>query len=90
MAAYVKIVPEKEWEIIKSYLGEEGTVLIPEQVFNQLTDEQKEKITDMNNKLVNYNFGGEADIWLDVVRSPDAYFFESKCMNNDINQDMNM
>lgn len=61
MAAIVKVVPKKDWEIIKKYLGSDGVVLIPEDVAKQ------EGVEHMDYEEVSYNFGGEADVWMDVV-----------------------
>ena len=69
MAAYVKIVPQKDWDVLKKYIrpGFEGMVLIPEERMEQFSDEQKEKASRLNGRfLLDYDFGGEADYWIDI------------------------
>lgn len=77
MAVYVKVVPEKDWNIIKEYLdGEAGYVLIPESVAKQLDQEKQNQLAELTESPLSYDFGGDADVWVDVVHSPTAYFFE--------------
>lgn len=65
LSAYVHVVPDAEYEILQKYL-DEGAVLVRQSV----ADEIKEKTgkSPAGLYLDGYNFGGEADVWIDVVR----------------------
>jgi hypothetical protein len=47
----------------------EGVVLIPEHLKEICNEEHIDKMTG------EYDFGGQADIWLEVITKPDHYFF---------------
>lgn len=72
MAANVRIVPKKHWNILQEYLcnDADGIVLIPMELVNTLNI--KEDITD--GTTVSYDFGGEADVWLDIVTDKSHLF----------------
>jgi hypothetical protein len=65
LSAYVHVVPDAEYEILQKYL-DEGAVLVRQSV----ADEIKEKTgkSPAGLYLDGYDFGGEADVWIDVVR----------------------
>ena len=65
LSAYVHVVPDAEYEILQKYL-DEGVVLVRQSV----ADEIKEKTgkSPAGLYLDRYDFGGEADVWIDVVR----------------------
>ncbi len=65
------IVPEKDWDILKKYLGESGVVLVPQHVYDKLPDNKKEALE--SEQQIDYDFGGEADVWVDFALSEDAY-----------------
>lgn len=84
MAAIVKIIPQKDWEVVKKYLGEdEGCVLIPESVLRELPEESRKELMDLSDSMVEYDYGGDADVWVDIVRSPDAYFLRKLLQEQD-------
>ena len=65
LSAYVHVVPDAEYEILQKYL-DEGAVLVRQSG----ADEIKEKTgkSPAGLYLDGYDFGGEADVWIDVVR----------------------
>jgi hypothetical protein len=65
----IHFVPEKDLEVIKKYMTAEGVVLIPEHLKEICNEEHIDKMTG------EYDFGGQADIWLEVITKPDHYFF---------------
>ena len=74
--ARVKYVPKADWEIISKYLDEPGIVLIPEYVLPRFSAEDAAVLCQAANnelKLYNYNFGGDADFFVDVIREPGSY-----------------
>ena len=82
MAAVVKIVPKEEWRIMSKYLANEGVILVPENVFDDLPEKERALIMDavngsnakLNSACQKYDFGGEADFMVDVIRDKNAYF----------------
>ena len=64
MSAYVHVIPDEEYEILQKYL-DEGAVLVRQSV----ADEIKEKTGKNPDGLYldGYDFGGDADVWVDVV-----------------------
>lgn len=76
--AAVKIVPEEDMRVLEKYLDAKGVVLISEAVVRQLPE-----ICD--NMVVDYNFGGDADVWVDIVRDDDHYFlfYQERLLNGD-------
>lgn len=78
MAAYVKIIPAKDWNIIKEYFdGNEGYILVPEDVMNELPKEEQQQLKELDQTLVEYDFGGEADVLVDIAQSTQAYCLQS-------------
>lgn len=63
----LKIVPQNEWEIIKKYLTVEGVVLIPENIAKEV------KCEGFDEEVIDYDFGGDADCWVDIVLNKDHF-----------------
>lgn len=77
MAAVVRMVPREDWEVLKKYLADtEGCVLLSGSVLEGLPKEQREQLQRVDNCVIEYDYGGEADVWVDMVQSPDAYFLK--------------
>lgn len=75
MAVYMKQVPDEDWEILKKYFeGDAGYILVPECVSRQLSEEQQLQLQELEGERLDYTFGDEADVWVDIVQSPDHYF----------------
>ena len=74
--AICKVVPKEDWEVLKKYVnaGEfnAGVVLIPEEIYEKEKEKKYgiEKYIENNN----YDFGGDADVWVDVVLSEEHCF----------------
>ena len=61
----------EEWEVLKEFLEKPIGVIVSPDVSESLTEEEKEKFEA---EAENYDCGGEADVWLDVVYDRDHYF----------------
>ena len=74
LSAYVHVIPDEEYEILQKYL-DEGTVLVRKSV----ADEIKEKTGENPDGLYldSYDFGGDADVWVDVVRNKDHMAYDA-------------
>ena len=74
--ADIRIVPKEHWEIIQEYIGADmdAVVLIPEHVLDKFPEKDAAKLRDLADKgTVAYDFGGEPDIYLDIIRDPDSF-----------------
>jgi hypothetical protein len=72
MAATIKYVKSEHVEILQEYLSDEGIALI----FPEAQKKAKRKgIKDGD--LINYDFGGEADVYVEIVRDTKHYLFDS-------------
>lgn len=71
MGTQIKIVPKQDWEILQKYL-DKNVVLIPEEVLDTLENKAHADALRAGKKShFDYDFGGEADIWVDIVRDTD-------------------
>lgn len=73
----VRVVPKENFEIIKKYLFDHDSqvmVLVPEEV------EKRNQLTHLDGEEVDYDCGGDADFWVDVVSS-DGYYFIRRVSN---------
>ena len=66
----LRVVPKEHMEIIKSYL-EPGVVLVEEDMVAQIEAEHGIDLSD--GRDVDYDFGGEADYYVDIVRDKSHY-----------------
>lgn len=71
--ATVKIVPTEDWEILRKYLDNPGIILIPEEALEEFSEEDAAIIRNADNEEVEYDFGGDADVWVDAIHGPDSY-----------------
>lgn len=72
MVAVVKVVSEEDWKVLKKYISSDcsGLVLVKEDV-------AKERgIEDGYDR--GYDFGGDADVWLDLVDTEDHSFIKEE------------
>ena len=65
LSAYVHVVPDAEYEILQKYL-DEGAVLVRQSVAEEIKEKTGKSPAGLY--LDGYDFGGEADVWIDVVR----------------------
>lgn len=68
MSAYVHVIPDAEYEILQKYL-DEGAVLVRQSIADEIREKTGENPDGLY--LYGYDFGGEADVWIDVVRNRD-------------------
>lgn len=78
MSANIHVIPKEDWEVLRKYFefdGNEGVVLIPEHIYDGLSQEVK---TAVDEGYVNgYDFGGEADASVDFVLSSSHMFVKN-------------
>lgn len=78
------IVPKEDMEVVRKYLRfkydsgytADAVVLIDENILSSLPEEQVFYIKKRDGIYVNYDFYGEADMWVDIVDSTDHIFLE--------------
>lgn len=80
--AQMFIVPKQDYEVIRKYLfngAGMSTILVPEDVLNEpdFPKETANKLRALDGQEVNYDFGGEPDVYLDIVTSKDHYSLSS-------------
>lgn len=80
--AQLFVVPKKDYEVIRKYLFASSgmsTILVPEEVLEKpdFPEETANKLRALGGQEVNYDFGGEPDIYLDVVTSKEHYSLSS-------------
>ena len=84
--AQLFIVPEEEYKIISKYLVDmDGSVLVPESFLNDpcFHADAAEKVRHRNGKEIDYDFGGEPDISVDIVTSKDHFALDSIIYDQD-------
>lgn len=73
--AKFKVVPPDDYKVLQKYLeGERGVVLIPMEVVAQLDSKTQAALASLNHSgggEAPYNFGGEADVLVDIVTDID-------------------
>lgn len=71
----VVIVPNEDWKVLKKYLGKgEGLVFVSEETLAMFPEDQQKKLREMDkDPRVEYDFGGEPDIYVDIIHDPDSY-----------------
>lgn len=76
------VVPKEDYKVLRKYLfGNCGmsAILVSEDVLEspEFPKDTADKLRAMDGMEVNYNFGGEPDIYLDVITSKDHYSLSS-------------
>ena len=77
--ATIKLVPQKDWEIVKEYLYADNggaVVLVPESELTNFSEEQAKMLQSSDGESVDYAFGGEPDFYLEVMERPDSFCAE--------------
>lgn len=77
--ATIKLVPKKDWEIVKEYLYADNggaVVLVPESELTNFSEEQAKMLQSSDGESVDYAFGGEPDFYLEVMKHPDSFCAE--------------
>ena len=80
--AQLFVVPKQDYEVIRKYLFDGdgmSAILVPEEVLDKpdFPKEMANRLRELDGTEVNYDFGGEPDIYLDVVTSKDHYSLSS-------------
>lgn len=72
----IKIVPTELWEKMSEYLSEDA-ILVPEPTLQEMTKKNQDLILNNVGKSVDYDFGGEPDIRVDIVDNDMHYVFDA-------------
>ena len=74
----LKIVPGKDYQVLMDYLSDPGVVLLPESVLAGFSPEIQRKFRRMDQEAqIDYDFGGEPDVYVDVIRSDCCYAYKT-------------
>lgn len=73
----LKIVPHEDYEVLMRYLDEDGVVLLSEAVLETFTPDVQEKFQELADEALDYSFGGEPDLYVDVIRSNCGYTYQT-------------
>lgn len=90
--AQLFIVPEKDYTILQKYsvteMGE-SIVLVPEPVIDgpDFPKEMAEKLRALDGMAVDYDFGGEPDVYVDVVTDKRHYALATLASDQTYEQD---
>lgn len=71
MSAYIKVVEEQDWPVLRKYLDEDGVVLVSKDVAEKLKRQGAGSID--GRYFDGYDFGGDADKFVDIVTSEEHY-----------------
>ena len=74
LSANVHVIPDAEYEVLQKYL-DEGTILVRQSVANEIKEKTGEDPDGLY--LDGYDFGGDADVWVDVVRNKDHMAYDA-------------
>ena len=74
MGAYIVRVEKEHWPILQRYLNtlQEGGILVAPHIAEQIEADTGESFPD-GELLEDYNYGGEADLYIDVVHRMDHW-----------------
>ena len=74
----LKIVPGKDYQVLMDYLNDPGVVLLPESVLAGFSPEIQRKFRRMDQECqIDYYFGGEPEVYVDVIRSDCCYAYKT-------------
>lgn len=72
--ATLKIVPKEHWEIVREYIFDDNAViLVPQENLNDFPEEKAKMLLEGNEECIDYDFGSEPDIVVDVLSSPNSF-----------------
>lgn len=71
MSAYIKVVEEQDWPVLRKYLDKDGVVLVSKDVAEKLKRQGTGSID--GRYFDGYDFGGDADKFVDIVTSEEHY-----------------
>ena len=80
--AQLFIIPEEDYKVLKKYIPNcsgSSLVFVPEPVINDpdFPKEMAKKLRKLDGKAVDYDYGGEPDVYLDVITSKEHYALSS-------------
>lgn len=76
--AILKIVPEEDYKVLMEYLSEPSVVLLPESVLAKFSPDVQRKFRRMEQDgQVDYDFGGDPEVYVDVIRSDWGYAYKT-------------
>ena len=76
--AILKIVPEEVYQVLMEYLSDSDVVLLPESVLSDFSPEIQRKFRRMDQEgQIDYDFGGDPDVYVDVIRSDWGYAYRT-------------
>lgn len=76
--AILKIVPEEVYQVLMEYLSDSDVVLLPESVLAEFSPEIQRKFRRMDQEgQIDYDFGGDPDVYVDVIRSDWGYAYRT-------------
>ena len=74
----LKIVPEKDYLVLMEYLSDPGVVLLPESVLAGFSPDVQRKFRRMDQEgQIDYDFGGEPEVYVDVIRNDYSYVYKT-------------
>lgn len=77
MAATLRIITKEQEQLLNTLLEGEGIVLMTEDAAKQVAKQLGVSPEELNELYVDsYDYGGEADKWVDVVRSEEHLFVD--------------
>lgn len=72
-----RIVPPEDYKVLIKYLGDPGVVLLSESVLAEFTPDIQRKFRQMDEDgETDYDFGGEPDVYVDIIRSDHCYAYK--------------
>ena len=82
--AILKIVPEEVYQVLMEYLSDSDVVLLPESVLAEFSPEIQRKFRRMDQEgQIDYDFGGDPDVFVDVIRSDWCYAYRELVATED-------
>lgn len=77
MAATLRIITKEQEQILDTLLEGDGVVLMTEEAAKQIAKQLGVSPEELNELYVDsYDYGGEADKWVDIVRSEEHLFVD--------------
>jgi len=80
MAAYLKFPSQGEWEGFLACVEGGGCIIVPPCAADDIAKSlgiAVDELYDLDGKLMEYDFGGEADLLIDIAGGPDDFAFRA-------------
>lgn len=72
--AVVKVVPNEDFAILRKYISGGTIVLISKDMADEIRKQKGIDFQAIDGDDLDYDHGGDADTWVDVVTNRDHYF----------------